>query len=279
MASAADSLGKRVCMGVVAIVFGALGCGRTSLGIGHGAAGNATPAVGSGGLRSGGLGSGGRGGNGGGSVASSLNDGGSDTAGLNLHGDCVIADTVANADTLFCKPNYDDELRCVSWMRTGPCGNYLVIEYTGGESMDRCFYDASTRGLVAENDCTDVEGAYCGGRANCTWQGPDVGSCYSYDRLPTQLCPAPDAASVVRDVRGSAVDRADIDSQVERPDGALETSTEMPGTDDCIDSIEGEACVDGDIPPCPAPPCDGCAFWDCSDGHWVLNHACLYLCG
>jgi hypothetical protein len=126
-----------------------------------------------------------------------LSDGGSETQGLNAHGDCVLANTLPDAatGTLFCKPNYDDELACIPWIRTGPCGSYLVIELSGGESTDRCFYDASTRRLVAEHDCTDVDGEYCQGRASCTWQGPDVGACYTYPSLPEQVCPRPDAGA------------------------------------------------------------------------------------
>ena len=280
MVSAAASFGVRGRICAVAMVLGAIGCGRTTLGAGHGAAGNAPLAVGSGGVGSGGVASGGRGGNGGGAGVSSLNDGGSAAAGLNSHGDCVLADTLpdAAAGTLSCKPSYDDELWCVSWMRTGPCGNYLVIEEAGGESMDRCFYDASTRRLVAEHDCTDVEGAYCGGRAACTWQGPDVGSCYSYGSLPAQVCPPPDAASVVRDAQTLPGGGDQAVPQADSRDGALDMGTEKPGTDACINAFPGKACADSDVP-CPAPPCDDCAFWDCSDGQWVLKHACVYLCG
>jgi hypothetical protein len=143
------------------------------------------------------MGSGGRGGTGGGTRGSGLNDGGSDAAEINSHGDCVIADTAPGTS---CKPIYDDQIAVLCYsdsvVQTGPCGSYLVIEVPDSESMNRCFYDATTRRLVAEHVCSDVN-QYCEGLAWCTWQGPDVGSCYSvrYDSLFTQLCPRPDAGT------------------------------------------------------------------------------------
>ena len=274
----ASSLAKREQVCVVAMVLVTFGCGRTPLGVGHDAGGSVPLAVGSGGMGSTGRGgSGGPSGSGGGSVGSGLRDSGSDTAEFNSHGDCVLADTVSDAAmaTHSCKPIYDDELWCSPWVRTGPCGSYLVIELSGGESTNRCFYDASTRRLAAEHDCSDYN-QYCDHRAFCTWQGQDVGSCYSYDRLPAQTCQ--DAASVVRDAQTLPADGDGTLSQIAGLDSAMDTGTEETETDACINAFPGEACVDGDVP-CPAPLCDGCAFWDCSDGQWVLKHACLYICG
>jgi hypothetical protein len=114
----------------------------------------------------------------------------------------VIADTVVSAG---CRPIYDDELATPcspfpppfgSTVRTGTCGTYLVFAVLDELSMFRCFYDASTRGLVAEHSCTDTN-QFCDARAFCTWQGPDIGACYAQrpDSLPTLVCLSPDAGT------------------------------------------------------------------------------------
>jgi hypothetical protein len=200
--------------------------GRSPLALGNGTAGSTTLAVssggssgkpgsggeGSGGAGNGGMSSGGRGeggsatgGAGGASTSStsSTTDGGSDTAALNSHDDCVISATVPDAATAGCSLDYDDQLAKPCWpypppwgqsVRTGPCGGYLVFATLDQMSMSRCFYDAGARRLVAAHACTDYP-AYCDGRAICVWIGPDVGACYDQrpDSLPTQICPVPDS--------------------------------------------------------------------------------------
>ena len=205
-------VGSAVPACICAIVLVACGCGRSPLGpakgagghtalgsgIGGNAGGQGSGGAGSGGQVSGGLRDGGRDGTGGAAGISGKGDAGMDAAELNSHGDCVIADTVSDTTTRSdCRPVYDDQLAmaCGFGVRTGACGSYLIFTIPDSEASLRCFYDASTRRLVARHYCDDLDGEYCEGRASCTWQGPDVGTCYDQrsESLSTPICPRSDA--------------------------------------------------------------------------------------
>ena len=84
-----------------------------------------------------------------------------------------------------------------------------------------------------------------------------------------------DGAAV--DAESSPADSDDSVPQVDGRDGAPDMSAERPGTDACINPVEGEACVDGDIP-CPTDPCLGCERWECSDGQWYVEWVCGIIC-
>jgi len=151
---------------------------------------------------SGGVGSGGRGEAGSGSASDSGLTGVGGAGELNANGDCVIADTVPDGTSgTGCKAAYDDlaSKGCEfegEW--TGSCGGYLIFAVFDQLAWFTCYYDASTRRLVATRYCIDVD-IYCGG-AYCVWQGPEVGGCYLQIEhgvgLLTQLCPRPDAAAI-----------------------------------------------------------------------------------
>jgi len=78
-----------------------------------------------------------------------------------------------------------------------------------------------------------------------------------------------DAASAVWAAECSPVDGDEIDP----PDEAQDTIT---GRDACINIIEGDACVEGDVA-CPLE-CIQCLHWECTDGRWVLSRLCLSMC-
>ena len=98
------------------------------------------------------------------------------------------------------------------------------------------------------------------------------------------LANAAEDGSSVESADGAAVDAesspADGDDGVPQAagrDGAPDVSAEKPETVACVNAVEGEACVDGDIP-CQIGQCAGCVVWACSDGQWFYREVCGLVC-
>lgn len=58
----------------------------------------------------------------------------------------------------------------------GSCGDFLVFVGGGLFDSSTCYYDATSRALVALDHCTDYN-AYCGNTAFCFSAGVPVGAC------------------------------------------------------------------------------------------------------
>ena len=59
---------------------------------------------------------------------------------------------------------------------TSSCGSFLIFALRGPFDTFVCYYDATSRALVAVSQCTDYS-AYCGGADYCYWAGVPVGAC------------------------------------------------------------------------------------------------------